>query len=133
MICSRCGSELGAAFPRALPDPSDLRGRLGWRNSDRARKSFICHRRSQSAESDNPLIHAVRSLHSQGGAQMRRDATVMACLVVFAAGAGCAGSQTATGASEADIKAVKDLEAAWVRYYAKEAPEKLSTYFADDG
>jgi uncharacterized protein (TIGR02246 family) len=65
---------------------------------------------------------------------MRYYALLLACLGLFIFTMGC--KQEAPpppNTREADVKAVQDLEAAWVKDMSTKDVDKVASYFADDG
>ena len=63
---------------------------------------------------------------------MLRNVALFGCTGLAALMIGCA-PQAAPDTRDADVKAVKDVEAAWVKDAATRDPEKFAAYYADDG
>ena len=61
---------------------------------------------------------------------MRRYLSSFACIALFALTAAC--SRTAPDTRDADIKAVKGVEAAWVEDIATKDVDKFAGYYSDD-
>jgi len=61
---------------------------------------------------------------------MLRCRSLFACIGVFALAAAC--TSTVPDTRDADIKAVKDAEAAWVKDIATKDVDKFASYYSDD-
>ena len=62
------------------------------------------------------------------------NASLIACLTLAALTAGCSSAPVPPpDTSAADLKAVKDVEDAWLKDAATKSPEKWASYFAEDG
>jgi uncharacterized protein (TIGR02246 family) len=61
---------------------------------------------------------------------MRHYRTVFTCIALFALTAAC--TTTVPDTRDADIKAVKGLEAAWVQDIATKDVDKFASYYSDD-
>ena len=65
---------------------------------------------------------------------MLRDGCLIGCLVLAALAVACSSAPPpAPDTRDADMRAVKDVEAAWGKDVATKDPEKFAGYFADDG
>jgi uncharacterized protein (TIGR02246 family) len=68
---------------------------------------------------------------------MHRKLTLIAFLVLLLATVGCSNTSTApapaTDTQAADVQAVHDVEAAWVKDEASKDADKWVSYFAEDG
>jgi uncharacterized protein (TIGR02246 family) len=66
---------------------------------------------------------------------MLRNGCLIGSLALAALTLGCASAPPppAPDTRDADMRAVKDLEAAWLKDTATKDPEKWAAYFADDG
>ena len=65
---------------------------------------------------------------------MLRYGCLIGCLALAALTLGCASAPPpAPDTRDADMRAVKDVEAAWLKDTAAKDPEKWAGYFADDG
>ena len=65
---------------------------------------------------------------------MLRDASLISCLALAALAAGCSTAPVPPPDTRAaDVQAVKDVEAAWVKDTASKDPDKWAGYFAEDG
>jgi uncharacterized protein (TIGR02246 family) len=66
---------------------------------------------------------------------MLRYGCLIGCVALAALTLGCASAPPppAPDTRDADMRAVKDVEAAWVKDTAAKDPEKWASYFADDG
>ena len=63
-----------------------------------------------------------------------RNISLTLCLTLAALAAGCSNAPaTMPDTRTADIQAVKDVEAAWLKDTDSKDPEKWASYFADDG
>lgn len=62
---------------------------------------------------------------------MRVRRAVIGCVLAIGLSYGCGGG-SAPGTPEGNLKAVKDVEAAWVRDIATKDVEKFAAYYADD-
>jgi uncharacterized protein (TIGR02246 family) len=65
-----------------------------------------------------------------GGKTMLRYPTLFACIGLFALAAAC--TRTVPDTRDADIKAVKALEAAWVQDAATKDADKFASYYSND-
>jgi uncharacterized protein (TIGR02246 family) len=64
---------------------------------------------------------------------MPRYASLVGCAVLFALAAGCANAPApAPDTREADVSAVKSLEAAWSKDAATKDADKFASYYSDD-
>ena len=63
---------------------------------------------------------------------MLRNVALFGCTGLAAFMIGC-GPQAPPDTRDADVKAVKDVETAWVKDAATKDPEKFAAYYADDG
>lgn len=65
---------------------------------------------------------------------MLRNTSLILCLVVAGLAIGCSNTPApAPDTRAADVQAIKDLEAAWVKDAATKDPGKWASYFSDDG
>jgi len=65
---------------------------------------------------------------------MLRSTLLIVCLVFALLVAGCSNAAAPPPDTRAaDVQAVKDIEAAWVKDAATKDPEKWASYFAEDG
>jgi uncharacterized protein (TIGR02246 family) len=67
---------------------------------------------------------------------MLRNTSLIVCFAVAALVAGCGGSKTTAPPPDnraADVQAVKDVEAAWLKDVDSKDPDKWVSYFTDDG
>jgi uncharacterized protein (TIGR02246 family) len=68
---------------------------------------------------------------------MLRNTSLIVCLALVALTAGCTNAPTPPptlpDTRAADVQAVKDVEAAWLKDTATKDPDKWASYFAEDG
>jgi uncharacterized protein (TIGR02246 family) len=70
---------------------------------------------------------------------MLRNTSLILCLLLVAMAVACSNAPTPTAPAPppdtraADVQAVKDIEAAWVKDAATKDPDKWASYFAEDG
>jgi hypothetical protein len=65
---------------------------------------------------------------------MLRNASLIPCLAVALLNVGCSNTPAAPPDTRAaDVQAVKDVEAAWVKDVAAKDADKWATYFTEDG
>ncbi len=70
---------------------------------------------------------------------MLRNTPLILCLLLVAMAVACSNAPTPTAPTPppdtraADVQAVKDIEAAWVKDAATKDPDKWASYFAEDG
>src|SRR5271166_6224664 len=65
---------------------------------------------------------------------MLRNTSLIACLMIVAVAFGCSSAPTPPPDTRAaDLQAVKDVEAAWVKDAATKDPDKWASYFTEDG
>lgn len=67
---------------------------------------------------------------------MLRNTSLIVCLALAALAAGCSDTPDPTPVVDtraADVQAVKDVEAAWVKDMATKDADKFASYFAEDG
>ncbi len=65
---------------------------------------------------------------------MLRNTSLILCLVLAALAVGCSNAPApAPDTRAADVKAVKDIEAAWVKDANSKDPAKWASYFTEDG
>ena len=65
---------------------------------------------------------------------MLRNTSLIVCLALAALTAGCSNAPAPPPDTRAaDVQAVKDVEAAWVKDVATKDADKLASYFAEDG
>jgi len=68
---------------------------------------------------------------------MLRNTSLIACLALVAIAVACSNAPTSTApppdTRAADVQAVKDVEAAWVKDAATKDPDKWASYFTEDG
>jgi uncharacterized protein (TIGR02246 family) len=65
---------------------------------------------------------------------MLRETSLISCLAVAALAAGCSNAPLPTPDTRAaDVQAVKDVEAAWLKDSNSKDPDKWAGYFAEDG
>jgi uncharacterized protein (TIGR02246 family) len=65
---------------------------------------------------------------------MLRNAPLIACLALTALTAGCSSAPPPpSDTSAADLKAVKDVEEAWLKDASSKSGEKWASYFTEDG
>lgn len=65
---------------------------------------------------------------------MLRNTSLILCLTLAILGVGCSNTPApAPDTRAADLQAVKDVEAAWVKDAATKDPDKWASYFTEDG
>lgn len=65
---------------------------------------------------------------------MPRNTSLIVCLALAVLTAGCSnGPAPVADTRAADLQAVKDVEAAWVKDVTTKDPDKWASYFAEDG
>ncbi|MGA8763546.1 MAG: SgcJ/EcaC family oxidoreductase [Candidatus Sulfotelmatobacter sp.] len=65
---------------------------------------------------------------------MLRNTSLILCLTLAVLGVGCSNTPAPTPDTRAaDLQAVKDVEAAWVKDAATKDPDKWASYFTEDG